>query len=77
MGYAVIQIVEAYHPEGRTDRPKTTEFTHWIFETRKEANEHKKDLMLASPIPVIIIRKTPEEAWVPTNLTKKKKKETA
>lgn len=68
MGYAVIQTVEAYHPEGREDRPKTTEFIHWIFEEKKEANAHKKDLLIAHVGSDITVKKVEEEAWTPANL---------
>lgn len=44
--YAVIQIVDPYRPEGREDRPETTEFVHWIYETRQEACANRAKFLL-------------------------------
>jgi hypothetical protein len=73
MGYAVIQTVPEYRPEGDPTRTPTTEFVHWIFEKKKEADDHKKDLLLARSDAKIVVKKVTEESWTPANLSSKKK----
>jgi hypothetical protein len=41
----VIEKVEAYHVEGRTDREKTDEFIHWIYDDKKEATALRRVLI--------------------------------
>ena len=76
MGWAVIQIVDPYHPAGDTNVPKTTEFVHWIFETQAEATGLRTDLLLSPKHTEenILIKQVETEAWTLANLTKKKGK---
>lgn len=74
MGWAVIQIVEPYHPEGDPTRPETTEFTLWVFETQQDASRHKADLMLARRGEPLLVKQVNQEPWTLTNLAKQRKK---
>jgi len=73
MGWAVIQKVAPYHPEGDPKRPEVDEFVHWVFDTQRDASRYKADLMLAGRGKALIVKSVTEESWTPGDLAKKKK----
>jgi hypothetical protein len=74
-GWAVVQTVGEYHPEGDTSRPKTTEFIHWVFSEQKDAQSHADDLLLATgSATVYTVKKVDQDPWTIPALRKQVEK---